>query len=115
MPEIATFPSLSFGASVLVDHQTGSFDYWAALPYRVGDPIPVGMALLDLPAGLYAECQLKSLDDLAGAYQHIYMVWGPGAGYNFREDAPSYETYPADHLATGRLSVYMPIKVKEKT
>lgn len=115
MPEVATFPGLSFGVSLLVDAQNGSFDYWAALPYRPDDPIPAGMALLDLPAGLYAVCHLKSLEDLAGAYQHIYMVWGPDAGYDFRDDAPSYETYPADHLETGRLSVYMPLKAKEKT
>lgn len=115
MPEVATFPGLSFGASLLVDPKTGAFDYWAALPYRPGDPIPEGMALLDLPAGLYAACHLKSLEKLTGVYEYIYMVWGPGAGYDFLEDVPSYETYPADHLETGCLSVYMPLKVKEKT
>lgn len=115
MPEIASFPGQSFGASLLVDLQTGIFDYWAAMPYRPGDPIPADMALLDLPAGPYAECHLKSLEDLGGAYDHIYMAWGPGSGYDFREDAPSYELYPADHLETGRLSVYMPLRVKEKT
>lgn len=115
MPEIASFPGQSFGASLLADLQTGSFDYWAAMPYRPGDPIPADMALLDLPAGLYAECGLKSLDDLGGAYDHIYMAWGPAAGYDFREDAPSYELYPADHLETGRLSLYMPLRTKEKT
>lgn len=110
MPEIATFPGLSFGASRLVDHEAGTFDYWAAMIYRPGDPIPEGMALLELPAGLYAECHLKSLEDLAGAYQYIFMVWGPDSGYGLREDAPSYETYPADHMETGRLSLYMPLQ-----
>lgn len=110
MPEIDSFPGLSFGASLLVDHQAGTFDYWAAMPYRPGDPIPEGMALLDLPAGLYAECHLKSLEDLGGAYEHIFMNWGPASGYEFRDDAPSYETYPVDHLETGRLSLYMPLR-----
>ena len=108
MPEVASFPSYSYGASLWIEGET--FDYWAALPYRPGDPIPSGMALLDLTDGLYAECPVDKLEDLAGAYQHIFAVWGPSSGYDFAIGVPSYELYPADHMENGRLTLYMPLK-----
>ncbi len=113
MSEVATYPGLSYGASVMVDQD--KFDYLAALPYREGDPIPEGMGLLDLAAGPYAECEVESLADLAGAYQYIFFGWGAGEMDKFRADAVSYELYPADHCASGRLTLYMPLKVEDKT
>jgi len=113
MPELATYPGLSYGASQMVDQE--NFDYWAALTYREGDPVPSGMGLLDLAAGPYAECPVESLADLAEAYQYIFFSWAGGAMDKFRHDAPSYELYPADHCATGRLTLYMPLCAKVKT
>ena len=115
MPEVITFPSHSFGISVMVDEAEGSFDYWAALPWHPGDPVPEGMAVFDLPEGRYAECRVTSLAELAPAYQHIFSVWAPSSGYELPEDLPSYEYYPADHLETGRLVLYMPVRAREKT
>lgn len=109
MPEVATFPGPSYGASLMVDEE--HFDYWAALPYREGDPVPPGMALLDLAGGLYAECRLESLADLAAGYQFLFE--SRSDRYEARFDVPGYEFYPADHMSTGRLSLCVPLRLKE--
>ena len=111
MPEIQGFPTFSFGASVMADEE--HFDYWATMPLPAGAPVPAGMEILDLPAGLYAECQVPSLNELAAAYMFIYQDWLPGSGYDYTAfNAASYELYPADFMQTGHLSLYMPIRRK---
>ena len=111
MPEIQGFPTFSFGSSVMVDEE--HFDYWATMPLPAGAPVPQGMSTLDLPAGLYAECQVPSLNELAAAYMFIYQGWLPASEYEYPAfNAASYELYPADHLQTGRLTLYMPVRRK---
>ena len=109
MPEVASFPDCSYGISVMVEDDI--FDYWAAMPLRPGDPIPPNMTAIDLPDGQYAEVYLKSLNDLICAYQHLFSAWLPDSGYDLG-NAPSYELYPADHLETGCLALYMPVQAK---
>ena len=111
MPEVQGFPTFSFGSSIMADEE--HFDYWATMPLPPGAPVPAGMEILDLPAGLYAECHLNSLEELAGAYMFIYQTWLPGSEYDYTAfNAASYELYPADHMQTGRLSLYMPVRRK---
>ena len=110
MAEISTGEA-SFGASIMIDAQ--SFEYWAALPYTKGS-VPEGMNVLDIPEGFYAKVSLKSLDELMGAYQHMFQTWSENPEYTIRFDAPSYELYPPDHLETGHLSLYMPLRRQEK-
>lgn len=110
MAEIQGFPTTSFGISKIVDEE--NFDYWAAMPLEAGAPIPGGMTTIDLPAGLYAQCQLKSLEELAAAYQHIFLSWAPASGYEIPCDRPSYELYPVDHFPTGKLTLFMPVNRK---
>lgn len=110
MKEVASFPAPSYGVSTMVDEV--NFDYWAAMPWREGDPIPAGMEVMELPGGFYAECHLESLKDLAMAYQYMFSVWPQlQSGYEYY-DAPSYELYPQDYAETGRLSLYMAVKKK---
>ncbi|MDR0882035.1 MAG: GyrI-like domain-containing protein [Candidatus Adiutrix sp.] len=108
MEEVSTFAGDSYGVSVMADET--SFDYWAALLYFPDQPIPRGMETLTIPGGLYAGCHLDGLPGLAMAYQYIYHIWGPGSDYEFILEAPCYELYPADHMQTGCLSLYMPVR-----
>lgn len=110
MPEIQGFPTFSFGASLMVDEN--EFDYWAVMPLPEGAPVPEGMAVLEIPAGLYAECLLSSLDELMNAYKHMFYTWLPDSGYEYACNAPGYELYPPDHLETGLLSLYTPVRRK---
>ncbi len=111
MAEIKGFPTCSFGVSVMADEK--NLDYWTALPLLPGATVPQGMETLDLPAGLYAECHVNSPIDMVAAYGFIHKDWMPGSGYDYRlKDAPCYELYPTDHLTTGHLSIYMPLRRK---
>jgi len=111
IPEIQGFPTFSFGSSIMVDEER--FDYWATMPLPPGAPIPAGMEILDLPAGLYAECHLNSLDELAEAYMYMYQTGLANSEYEYAAfNAASYEFYPADFMQTGHLTLYMPIRRK---
>lgn len=107
MAEI-TSNSVAYGASVMIDEQF--FEYWAALPYNPGDTVPEGMAVLDIPEGLYARCDINGLDELAAAYTHMFQVWSNNSEYGFRCGAPGFELYPKDFYPDmGYLSLYMPL------
>ena len=110
MEEIPTFAGDSYGVSVMGSGD--AFTYWAGLVHVPGQPIPKGMSTLDLPGGLYACCHLTGLPGLALVYKYFYHVWGPGSDYEFILDSPCYELYPANHMQTGRLSLYMPVRPK---
>lgn len=112
MAEIAT-GSDSFGVSVMIDCNT--FDYWATLPYQPGSAVPSGMAVLDIPDGFYARCDLNSLDELTAAYMYLFEVWSNNSEYELRTGAPSFELYPSDFYPYMKhLSVYMPLRKQEK-
>lgn len=110
MEEIPSFAGPAFGVSVI--HDEDRFDYWAGLLHLPGRPVPEGMATLDLAGGLYACCHLDGLPGLAMAYRYFCHVWEPGSDYEFVLDAPCYELYPANHMQTGRLSLYMPVRLR---
>lgn len=110
MEEVPTFAGLSYGVSVMGPDD--SFEYWAGLLHLPGQEVPEGMGTLDLPGGLYACCHLEGLPGLAMAYKYFYHVWVPDSDYEFVLDSPCYELYPANHMQTGKLSLYMPVRPK---
>lgn len=111
MCEVGGCGSESYGVSWVVDEHTGTFDYWAAVPLNQGGQIPEGMATTTLPAGLYAELAIPSLEKLQEAYMTIWEKWLPGqSDYTANAAAPSYELYPADYMQTNRLVLYFPVK-----
>lgn len=102
----------SYGVSWMVDEVDCSFDYWAAVPVKEGVQIPEGMSTTTLPAGLYAELAMPSLEKLQEAYTTIWEKWLPNQKeYPPDEAAPSYEVYPADYMQTGKLVLYFPVKI----
>ena len=111
MTEVASFPSESYGISVMAGPD--EFDYWAALSYRDGDPVPKNMLTMDLPGGDFAVLALDSLEDLAAGYQYLFSSWMPESNYDYRMEAFSYELYPANHMETGKLTLYMPVRLKD--
>ena len=101
----------SYGVSWMVDEADCTFDYWAAVPLKKDARIPEGMATTTLPAGMYAELAVPSLEKLQEAYTTIWEKWLPNQKeYAPSETAPSYEVYPADYMQTGKLVLYFPIK-----
>ncbi len=110
MAELASGPSESYGVSWMVDGTAGIFDYGAAMPLTEGAAIPRGMLAAELPEGLYAQCEVPSLAELAAAYQFIYMRWLPGRKeYAPAYDKPAYELYPADYMQHGRFFLCAPV------
>ena len=116
-PRMAEFPSHparqgeSYGASVVIEEDV--FDYWAVMPLADGAAAPEGMKELSLPAGLYAVCDVPSLDELMGCYGAIYQKWLPGnAKYAMDLSRPCYELYGPEYLSTGKFLLYCPVAVK---
>lgn len=113
MQEVQGGNNTAYGVSEVVDCQAGIFDYWAAMSAAKDAATPAGMEALDLPAGLYAQCRVESLIDIAAAYDFICSTWLP-AQTEFTPDytAPCYEFYPADYMATGVFYIYVLVNKK---
>lgn len=113
MPEITgkpagEFQGASYGVSIMLDEQ--HFAYWAALPLCEGRPIPEGMQTLELPAGLYAQCEVPSLAQLGEAYTWLYGQWAQSdQPYAINMQAPCFEYYDENSCATGSLKVFVPV------
>lgn len=118
MPELSGKPldqpqGESYGLSLMVDMQTGVFDYWAAMPLGPGLPEPEGMSRIMLPAGLYAGCRLNGLEQLSEAYSYLYEQWpASNPGYSFNLEAPCFELYGPSYLQDGSLDIFVPVKKK---
>ena len=110
MAELASGSSESYGVSWLVDGPAGIFDYCAALPLAQGMAAPQGMVTAELPEGLYTQCDVPSLAELAAAYHFLYTTWFPGQQeYAPAYDKPIYELYPADYMQHGRFFLCAPV------
>ena len=97
----------SYGASWVAEPALCTFDYWAAMPLPQGKAVPEGMDTATLPAGIYAQCEIDSLEKLPAAYQNIYTNWLPGQNkYTYSTNLPSYELYPADYMQTKKIFLY---------
>lgn len=100
----------SWGLSFSWNAATGGFDYCAAIQLPQNTPIPKGLKQFQIPAGLYAICQLNSIAEIHTAYHYLYSRWLPSqTRYIALEDAPSFEYCQPDFLQTGRLSIYIPV------
>ena len=87
-----------------------SFEYWATLPVKNDAVPPQGMGKYLIPAGLYLECLIHSLEDAMPVRYFIQDEWLP-AHKDYRADLsrPCYERYPADYSETGQFSIYIPV------
>ena len=102
-----------YGISEVIDYQAGIFDYWAAAPTTQDSAALPGMDVLDLPAGLYAQCRVESLADIKAAYDFLYSTWLPGQmEYAPDYTARCYEFYPADFTNTGSFYIYTRVNKK---
>jgi predicted transcriptional regulator YdeE len=110
MPEVASFPATSYGVSTMTDET--HFDYMAALPWREGDPVPQGLEVFEVSGGLFAECPMNSIEELMLAYQYVICDWLPKQTAYEVAEISSYEAYPADHMESGKLTLYFPVKKK---
>lgn len=111
VPANPEFPDESYGASIMVDSEV--FDYWAVMPLASGAAAPEGMDILEIPGGLYAECKLKSLEELGDAYNHIYLAWVAGQDkYSVNMQAAALEKYTSDYMKNGSLTIYCPLVEK---
>lgn len=100
---------VSYGVSWMVGER--EFDYWAALPVGADANVPEGMDSAEIPAGLYVEVPFASLEEIGRAYQRVFAEWLPSQReFVLRDDAPSFELYPADWEKTKRGSVFMPVR-----
>ena len=98
----------SYGIAVMIDEQY--FDYWAAMPAPEGLPLPEGMRQIELPAGLYAGCEVSSLAQLGEAYCYLYEAWPKTVKeYALNMQAPSFEYYDQRFCESGALEVYVPV------
>lgn len=103
----------AYGVSWVLDPVAGIFDYWATLCADDNAPIPSGMSETKIPAGLYAQCPIQTVKEIADTYEYIYTQWLPkNTQYTVNKDAPCFEYYAADHLETGRALVGFPIREK---
>lgn len=103
----------SYGLSFMVDLQSGTFDYWAAMPLGAGVAEPKDFSKVTMPGGLYAGCQVKSLQELGDAYSYLYGRWiGTAPDHELKMDAPSVEIYGPEFMVNGSLALYVPVKRK---
>ncbi len=100
----------TYGVSWVIDSETCSFDYCAAVKSGTNSVLPDEFEETIIPGGLYAECTLPSREALQRLYNYLYYEWLPeqeesiGIG-----DTPCYEVYPRDYFDDGHMKLYIPI------
>ena len=73
------------------------FEKWAAVAVSNMNSIPEDMAVLTLPAGLYAVFVHRGLSSgYAQTAQHIFETWVPTAGYRV-DERPPFDIFGADY------------------
>lgn len=103
----------SYGLSVVVDMQQGSFDYWAAMPLAEGREAPKDMEQISVPAGYYATCRVNGIGELGAAFTFLYTTWAGGqTEYALNMQAPCFELYGEDYLKNEILDVFVPLVKK---
>lgn len=113
-PHMESFPAdparrhESFGVSAMTSES--DFDYWAVMPLAPGANVPGGMAEITIQGGVYAECPVKSLEELGAAFNHVYTTW-PQSQKEYAPDfqKPCYELYTDDFMKNGNLVIYCPV------
>ncbi|MDL2259299.1 GyrI-like domain-containing protein [Deltaproteobacteria bacterium OttesenSCG-928-K17] len=108
MQEVPTYAGAAYGVAVMAADDV--YDYWGGLTHYPGQPVPAGMSTMRLAGGLYAVCRLEGGFGLALAYHYLYHALGIGPEHEFVLDQPCYEQFPPDHMQTGLIDLYLPIK-----
>lgn len=104
-------PDQSYGVSVMID--SDSFDYWAVMPIDPKAATPEGMDILQIPGGMYVECQLDSLAQLGDAYSYLYGEWPATQDkYLMNMQGASLELYTCEYVNSGKLTIFCPLLEK---
>ena len=99
----------AFGVSVMVNEN--DFDYWAAVEPSVETVVPEGMDIIEIPAGLYAKCNVPNIEQLGPAFMFLYGPWVQGQSeYSLDMNGLCFELYPNDWQPTDAFEVYAPVK-----
>ena len=98
-----------FGVTIMPTKNDMEYLVGAAL--EPGADEPQGYVLCDIPAGEYAVCQV-TLETLESAWDDV-SVWMMKKGYDWSDDAPTFEFYGEDHATNDVLKVYIPIRKLE--
>ena len=115
VPHMEAFPCDGSGESYGVCIMTSEteFDYWAVMPLGKGASVPEGLSELTIPGGLYAECPVKSLEEMGEAYTYLYTAWGQGQKeYAVNFQGPGLERYTSEFMKNGSLTVCAPVVKK---
>lgn len=116
VPYMETFPCDGTGNSYGVCKMTSetALDYWAVMPLGKGASTPEGLSECAIPGGLYAECPVKSLQEMGQAYEYLYTAWSQTQkDYAVNFMAPCFELYNNEiFLKTGALTLYIPVTKK---
>ena len=103
----------SYGISIMVDMQAETFDYYAAMPLAADKTLPEGMQRVDIPAGLYAKCEVPTLGHLTQAYIFMYSQWVPGQSlYVANPQGACFERYDDQFMKNGSFTLYVPLLKK---
>jgi AraC family transcriptional regulator len=91
------------------------FDKWAAVLVSDHAPVPTGMEILTIPAGLYAVFIYKGPASAGAAFfQYIYGRWIPGSEYEL-DNRPHFEVlgdkYKNEHPDSEE-EVWIPVRIK---
>lgn len=67
-----------------------TFEKWAAVEVSSTENIPQGMAVFQLPAGLYAVFPHRGTEDTNAKFQYIFTEWLPASGFDL-DERPHFE------------------------
>ena len=113
MTEVVGFNGAAYGVSVMIDCETMTFDYLAAVSAAPDAAVPSGMEAMSLSGGTYAQCKVESLAKVSAAYKFVYGPWLEAQSrWELDLSAPCYEFYPAEYMENNIFYIY--VKVNEK-
>lgn len=84
LEKLASGPVETYGISQSVNPAKGEFDYWAALPWDLGQVTPEGLRSLDIPGGTCACLKVTDPKLVTGTFNYLY-----------RERLPRHDEYEA--------------------
>ena len=109
--EMFMMGNATFGVSVMVNEN--DFDYWAAVESSSNTAVPDGMETTEIPAGLYAQCNVPSLEQLGEAFMYVYSQWiREQSEYTLDMHAPCFELYPPNWQPSDAVAIYVPVLKK---
>ncbi len=106
------------------DKLTDSFQYFFAVHYDDGNPIPYGISKMTVPAGAYAVFRTplvkvdQFVDSIRGTWSYILNDWLPFSSYEVDEERYDFEYYD-EHCHDWiyekiYMEIFLPIKVESR-